>query len=231
MVRLPELGEANAISIRIARAFTGRDKVVVCGYHGWHDWYLAANLASSQNLDSHLIEGLNPIGVPKGLTGSVIPINFNDYRALDFIERSEDIAAIKIEVARSRKSDPKYLKMLRELCTRKGIVLIFDECTSGFRESYGGIFNTFDVYPDVTMFGKALESYAITAVAGTKEVMMSAPESFISSTFWTEAIGPTAACATLKEMKRLESWKVLPKIGSSVKSIWLSLRNIIFRLK
>lgn len=223
MVRFARTGgEANAIAIRIARAFTGRDKVIICGYHGWHDWYLAANLASTQNLDNHLLEGLNPAGVPKGLAGTVIPMNFNDFGELDFIEKSSDIAAIKIEVARSRKSDPKYLKALREICTRKGIVLIFDECTSGFRESYGGIFNLFGVYPDVTMYGKALgNGYAITAVVGVREVMQSATESFISSTFWTEAIGPTAACATLREMKRHESWKKLPKIGSSVKSVWL----------
>ena len=223
MVRFARTGgEANAISIRIARAYTGKDKVVVCGYHGWHDWYLAANLASNQNLDSHLLEGLNPAGVPKGLAGTVIPMNFNDFGELDFIEKSDDIAAVKIEVARSKKSDPKFLKMLREICTIKGIVLIFDECTSGFRETYGGIFNIFDVYPDVCMYGKALgNGYAITAVVGVKEVMRSATESFISSTFWTEAVGPTAACATLREMKRLESWKILPKIGSSVKSVWL----------
>lgn len=215
-------GEANAMAIRIARAFTGKDKVVICGYHGWHDWYLAANLSSTQNLDRHLLEGLSPAGVPKGLAGTVIPMEFNDLAQLDLIEKSDDIAAVKIEVARSRMSDAKYLENLRKICTRKGIVLIFDECTSGFRESYGGIFNLFNVYPDLAMFGKALgNGYAITAVVGVKEVMRSATETFISSTFWTEAIGPAAACATLREMNRLESWKILPKIGLSVKSVWL----------
>ena len=120
--------------------------------------------------------------------------------------------------------------MLRDICTMKGIVLIFDECTSGFRETYGGRFNIFGIYPDVCMYGKALgNGYAITAVVGVKEVMRSVTESFISSTFWTEAVGPTAACATLREMKRLESWKILPKIGSSVKSVWLEA-SMEFRL-
>ena len=224
MIRLARTGgEANAIAIRIARAFTKKDKVAICGYHGWHDWYLAANLASSQNLNAHLLEGINPIGVPRALAGSVLPMRFNDFEELDKLEKLDDLAAIKLEVARSRKSDPKYLKAVRELCNKKNIVLIFDECTSGFREANGGIFNLYDIRPDIAMFGKALgNGYAISAVVGTRDVMLSAIDSFISSTFWTEAIGPTAAFATLQEINRIESWKLLPKIGISVRNIWMS---------
>jgi len=214
-------GEANAIAIRIARAYTNKDKVAICGYHGWHDWYLAANLTSHQNLNSHLIDGLNPAGVPSGLADTILPMSFNSFDDLERIERLDDVAAIKMEVARSKMSSLEYLKAVREVCNRKGIVLIFDECTSGFRESYGGVFNVLGVYPDMAMFGKAMgNGYAITAVTGKREIMLSAVKSFISSTFWTEAIGPTAACKTLYEMKRLQSWEILPKIGSSVKSIW-----------
>lgn len=222
MVRFARTGgEANAISIRIARAYTQKDKIAICGYHGWHDWYLAANLTSDSNLDTHLLEGLSPVGVPKGLSDTIIPLNFNDVSELARLEKIDDLCAIKLEVARSMKSSPEYLQAVREFCDKKGVVLIFDECTSGFREAYGGIFNQYSVTPDIAMFGKALgNGYAITAVVGKEEVMSSAVDTFISSTFWTEAIGPCAASTTLKEMKRLRSWEKLPTIGKSVKDIW-----------
>jgi glutamate-1-semialdehyde aminotransferase len=216
-------GEANAISIRIARAYSKKEKIVICGYHGWHDWYLAANLESQDNLNGHLLEGLSPIGVPASLAGTVIPIRFNNFEDLAKLEKIDDIAAIKLEVARSTKSSQEYLKAVRELCDKKDIILIFDECTSGFRETYGGVFSQYNLNPDMVMFGKALgNGYAITAVVGTSEVMASASETFISSTFWTESIGPTAACATLMEMAKQKSWKILPQTGASVKNIWLA---------
>ena len=222
MVRFARTGgEANAIAIRIARAYTKRDKIAICGYHGWHDWYLAANLSSDSNLDTHLLEGLSPVGVPKGLTDTIIPLNFNDISELDRLEKIDDLCAIKLEVARSKKSSHDYLQAVREFCDRRSVLLIFDECTSGFREEYGGIFNQYPVTPDLAMFGKALgNGYAITAVVGKGEVMASAVDTFISSTFWTESIGPCAASKTLKEMERLRSWEKLPKIGKAVKDIW-----------
>ncbi len=186
-------GEANAISIRIGRAFSKKEKIAICGYHGWHDWYLAANLESEDNLNSHLLEGLSPIGVPVSFAGTVIPIGFNNFDNLAKLEKIDDIAAIKLEVARSTKSSPEYLKAVRQLCDKKDIVLIFDECTNGFRETYGGVFSQYNVNPDMVMFGNSIgNGYAITAVVGTSEVMASAAETFISSTFWTESIGPTA---------------------------------------
>lgn len=219
-------GEANAIAVRIARAYTNKEKIAICGYHGWHDWYLAANITSDQNLNSHLLEGLSPSGVPLGLADTILPMSFNSFDDLEKIERLDDVAAIKMEVARSKMSSIEYLSAVRRVCDRKGIVLIFDECTSGFREAYGGVFNIAGVYPDIAMFGKAMgNGYAITAVTGKREIMLSAVKSFISSTFWTEAIGPTAACITLSEMKRLQSWKILPVIGASVKSIWSNASN------
>ena len=79
MVRFARTGgEANSIAIRIARAAAGKDKIAVCGYHGWHDWYLSANLNKSKNLDNHLIPGLNPNGVPQNLSNTVIPFEYND---------------------------------------------------------------------------------------------------------------------------------------------------------
>ena len=168
-------GEANAIAIRIARAATGREKIAICGYHGWHDWYLASNLNDSSSLNEHLLPGLSPDGVPKSLAGTTIPFNFNDIKRLKEIIRDNDLAAIKMEVQRNVPPLPGFLEEIRALCFKNNIVLIFDECTSGFRETFGGHHLTYGVMPDLAMFGKTLgNGYAITAVVGTKEVMESA---------------------------------------------------------
>lgn len=214
-------GEANAIAVRIARAFTKRDKVAVCGYHGWHDWYLAANLDADSNLDGHLLPGLEPTGVPRSLIGTTVPFDYNDADALEKLLKSGDFAAVKMEVSRSFGPDHGFLERVRELCTVYGVVLIFDECTSGFRETFGGLHLKYGVEPDLAMFGKALgNGYAITSVIGRKEVMQSAQTSFISSTFWTERLGPVAALATLAEMESQKSWEVIPEAGRKVKDIW-----------
>ena len=214
-------GEANAIAIRIARTVTGRDKVAICGYHGWHDWYLAANLGNSDGLNDHLLEGLGSKGVPKNLFGTVIPFRFNNFDDLKLLAEMDDLAAIKMEVARSSQPLPGFLEKVRSICDKKNIVLIFDECTSGFRECYGGLHLKYSVYPDICMLGKALgNGYAITAVIGKKDLMQATCDTFISSTFWTEAVGPAAAIATLDEMNAQRSWEKLPLVGSTVKSIW-----------
>ena len=214
-------GEANAIAIRIARAFTGKDKIAICGYHGWHDWYLSANLAKDSNLDGHLLPGLDPSGVPRSLEGSSVPFAYNDIEALENLLKSGEFAAVKMEVTRNFGPNQGFLEAVRSLCDKYGAVLIFDECTSGFRETFGGIHKKFGVEPDMAMFGKALgNGYAITAVIGVKNVMQAAQGSFISSTFWTERIGPVAAMATLERMKAERSWEKLPVIGSSVKQLW-----------
>ena len=214
-------GEANAIAIRIARAFTGKEKIAICGYHGWHDWYLAANLGDKDGLNDHLLEGLGAKGVPNRLSGTIIPFRFNDFDDLQKLSEYDDLAAIKMEVARSCEPLPGFLDAIREICDKKNIVLIFDECTSGFRECYGGLHLKYSVSPDMCMLGKAIgNGYAITAVIGKKELMKSACDTFISSTFWTEAIGPAAAIATLNEMKVQKSWQKLPLLGAAVKNIW-----------
>jgi len=227
MVKLARTGgEANAISIRIARAATGRDKVAICGYHGWHDWYLASNIEDNNNLDGHLLAGLNPLGVPKGLKGSVLPFKYNDFDSIKEIVNKNKLAAIKMEVERSEPPKDEFLKKVRSLCTEKGIVLIFDECTSGFRETYGGLHKKYNVNPDMAIFGKALgNGYAITAIIGRESVMDSAQDSFISSTFWTERIGPVAALKTLEVMKKEQSWQQITSIGKRVKRDWEKLAN------
>ena len=214
-------GEANAIAIRIARAACGKDKIAICGYHGWHDWYLSANLNHKKNLDDHLIPGLNTSGVPKALKGTVFTFNYNDYEALEKIVQKEDIGIIKMEVMRNIEPNNNFLDKIRALCTNKNIILIFDECTSGFRETFGGLHKKFAINPDIAIFGKALgNGYAITAVLGKKSLMKYAESSFISSTFWTERIGPTAALKTLEIMEKEKSWDKITNIGKYIKNQW-----------
>ncbi len=219
-------GEANAIAIRIGRAASGKDKVAICGYHGWHDWYLSVNHNEENNdgLANHLIPGLNPVGVPKDLKNTVFPFSYNDFKGLEQIVNNEEIGAIKMEVQRNFPPKNDFLKKVRKLATENNIVLIFDECTSGFRETFGGLFKKYSVQPDIAMFGKALgNGYAINAVVGKRDVMEYAQSTFISSTFWTERIGPTAALKTLEVMEETNSWNVITDIGKDVVSKWKKL--------
>jgi glutamate-1-semialdehyde aminotransferase len=228
MVRFARTGgEANSIAIRIARAASGKDKVAICGYHGWHDWYLSANHNDGDDLSKHLLPGLSPNGVPKNLKNSVYPFNYNNFEELLNIVENNDIGVIKMEVVRNFGPEDKFLHKVRDLATRKNIVLIFDECTSGFRETFGGIHQKYNVEPDMAMYGKTIgNGYALTAVVGKKSVMEAAQSTFISSTFWTERIGPTAALATLKEMERVKSWEVITENGRKMQEGWEYLANL-----
>ena len=219
-------GEANAIAIRIARAASGKDKVAICGYHGWHDWYLSANLGDDKSLDGHLLPGLEPNGVPRSLRGTVFPFNYNNFVELEALVNTHDIGVIKMEVVRNAGPEDNFLQKVRQLATDRGIVLIFDECTSGFRETYGGLHKKYGVEPDMARVGKALgNGYAITATLGRREVMEAAQTTFISSTFWTERIGPTAALATLKVMECIKSWETITKTGLTIRQGWQQLAD------
>ena len=219
-------GEANALAVRIARAASGKDNVAVCGYHGWHDWYLAANLGGEQNLAGHLLPGLAPKGVPRNLKGSVLPFHYNDYAELVSLVSQHKVGVIKMEVSRNSKPKESFLQKVREFATENGIVLIFDECTSGFRQTFGGLHKLYGVEPDMAMFGKALgNGYAITAIIGRREVMEAAQETFISSTFWTERIGPTAALKTLEVMERVKSWEYITNTGMAIGERWKQLAS------
>lgn len=219
-------GEANAIAIRIARAASGKDKVAICGYHGWHDWYLSANLGDEKNLAGHLLPGLEPNGVPQNLRGTVYPFNYNKFSELETLVEVHDIGVIKMEVSRNKGPEDEFLHRVRQLATQRGIVLIFDECTSGFRETYGGLHMKYGVEPDMAIFGKALgNGYAITAIIGRREIMEAAQSTFISSTFWTERIGPTAALKTLEVMDRLQSWDVITQTGLNIRKEWQKLAD------
>ena len=219
-------GEANAIAIRIARAASGKDGVAVCGYHGWHDWYLAANLGDEEMLAGHLLPGLEPNGVPENLRGSVSTFTYGDLEGLRAVIDENDIGVIKMEVARTLEPDLEFLQGARDLATANGIVLIFDECTSGFRQTFGGLHLMLGVDPDIAVFGKALgNGYAITAVIGRDAVMDAAQATFISSTFWTERIGPVAALATLEVMEQQRSWDKITNAGNSLKESWAQLAS------
>lgn len=217
-------GEANAIAVRIARAATGKSKVAVCGYHGWQDWYLATNLGDDTNLDGHLLPGLEANGVPNSLKGTVMAFNYNDLNSLEQLLSKHDIGVIKMEVSRSVEPEECFLESVRKLATEKNIVLVFDECTSGFRETLGGLHKKYGVEPDMAVFGKALgNGYSITAVIGRREVMEAAQSTFISSTFWTERIGPAAGLKTLELMEREKSYEKITKKGRQIGKCWQEL--------
>ena len=222
MARLARTGgEASAIAVRIARAASGKSKVAFCGYHGWHDWYLSANLKDTDSLKPHLMPGLDPAGVPRGLKDTAIPFNYNKFDELEKIVKEHDIGTIKMEVSRNQKPENDFLKKVRALCDKKKIILIFDECSSGFRQSFGGLHKIYGVNPDMAWFGKALgNGFGITAIIGKREIMDHAQNSFISSTFWSERSGPVAANKTLDIMERTKSWKIITEIGNEIQKKW-----------
>lgn len=217
-------GEANAVAIRIARAASGKDGVAMCGYHGWHDWYLAANLGSNEQLAGHLLPGLDPNGVPQSLRGSVFPFKYNDYEGLEQLIRTNEIGVIMMEVSRNYEPTGNFLHRVRQLADAHNIVLIFDECTSGFRQAFGGLHKNYGVDPDMTAFGKALgNGYAVTGVIGKRDIMQAAQNTFISSTFWTERIGSVAGIATLGVMAREKSWEKITATGQDITARWQAL--------
>lgn len=219
-------GEANAVAIRIARAAAGRDKVAFCGYHGWHDWYLAANLKNSNSLDGHLLDGLEPNGVPKELTNSIIPFSYNSIDEFNKAISDPEVGVIFMEVARNSGPKKGFLEKIRQEADAKGIVLVFDECTSAFRQTYGGLHKEYGVNPDIATFGKTLgNGYAITAIIGKQNVMEAAQTSFISSSFWTERIGFVAAIKTLEIMNKVKSWEIITDRGLIMRKGWQSLAS------
>jgi glutamate-1-semialdehyde 2,1-aminomutase len=221
-------GESMAVAVRIARAGTGRDRIVLCGYHGWHDWYLAANLGGTNDdaLQGHLLPGLDPAGVPSGLAGNTLTFHYNRLDELDaiFAEHGSEVAAVVMEPTRSVDPDPGFLEGVRERCDRIGARLVFDEISIGWRLCLGGAHLKFGVEPDVAVFAKALgNGFPIGAIIGTGEAMQAAQSSFISSTFWTEGVGPAAALACVRKMKEIDVPAHLREIGSLVVEGWRDL--------
>ncbi len=215
-------GESAAMAVRIARAHTGRDTVLFCGYHGWHDWYLSANL-QTETLDAHLLAGLEPAGVPRGLAGTAIPFPYNNTEQFlaNYKKVYHDLAAVIMEPIRSQWPTDGFLETVRACTTESGAVMIFDEISAALRMNSGGAHLLFKVTPDMAVFSKAIgNGYPIGAVIGRADVMASAQKTFISSTYWTERIGPTAALATLKKHRALDAGKHLMEIGKLVQESW-----------
>ena len=218
-------GEAMAVAVRIARAKTRRDCVALCGYHGWQDWYLAANLAEDHALDGHLLPGLEPAGVPRGLTATALAFHYNQLTELKAIvgKYGKNLAAIVMEPIRDHEPEPGFLEGVRQIANETGAVLVVDEITAGFRLLTGGAHLKFGVEPDIAVFAKAIgNGFPIAAVIGRAEVMQAAQSTFISSTNWTERIGPAAALATIRKHRRCDVASHLIRLGRRVKEGWSS---------
>ncbi|MCA9178708.1 MAG: aminotransferase class III-fold pyridoxal phosphate-dependent enzyme [Planctomycetales bacterium] len=212
-------GEACAVAVRIARGVTGRDKILFCGYHGWHDWYLAANLAPGA-LDDHLLPGIDPIGVPAALRDTALPFPYGDPAELEAqLERHRgEVAAVMMEPLRSQWPPEGYLEAVRELCDRERVLLIFDEVSTGFRLSAGGVQPVLGVTPDLAVFAKSISNgFPMGAVVGRRDVMAPAASMFISSTYWSDTIGLRAALTTLRELRRRDVPATLKATGQTLK--------------
>ena len=215
--------DTNSIAIRLARSFNKKNKIAICGYHGWHDWYLSANY-KAKSLDNFLFKNIQLKGIPNYYKDQSYVFEFNNLNSFYKLMKKKNFCAVIMEVERNIKPNLSFLQSIRKFCTKNRIVLIFDECSSGFREVLGGIHKKYQVYPDLAMFSKSIgNGYPITVLAGRAEVMKESYNTFISSTYWSERIGPTAALATIKEMERVKSWRIIVKKGKYIK-------NKIFKL-
>ena len=218
MVRFSRTGgEANAIAIRIARAASAKQRVAVCGYHGWHDWYLSVNHTNSDGLDRLLLPGLHPNGVPEELKETTLPFEYGNIAQLRNIvtKFGSTLGCICIEVQRSHAPNIEFLTEVRKLATDINAVLIFDEISSGFRLSVGGAYKLYGITPDIVVLGKALgNGYAISAILGKRSVMEAAQDSFISSSYWSERTGFAAALETINVFEKENIVQRLMNLGT-----------------
>ena len=222
-------GDAMNVAVRTARAATGRSGVAFCGYHGWHDWYLAANLGESRALDGHLLPGLEPKGVPRELRGTAVPFRYNDLASLDAALQLLDgnLAAVVMEPMRSQMPEDNFLAKVAAKCRAAGAVFVVDEVSSGLRYGFPGALSRFGIEPDVVVYAKAMgNGFPFGVVMGRDQVMKAAEASFISSTYWTDGVGPAAALAVLEKAQRLGVQKIVWERGMALQS---SLKEIAAR--
>ena len=219
-------GEAMMVAVRIARAATGKDIVLFCGYHGWHDWYISANLSNDSALDGQLLPGLKPAGIPRNLKDTSFPFNFNNLTEFNnLISRfSGKIAAVVMEPIRNVEPEEGFWECIQSTARKQEIALIIDEITAGWRLNLGGAHLLYSIEPDISVFAKGMSNgYPMAAIIGKEKYMDSAQDSFISSTYWTERIGPAAALATIKKMEQYKVQEHLVKIGKIVQDRWLTI--------
>jgi glutamate-1-semialdehyde 2,1-aminomutase len=212
-------GEAMMVAVRIARAAAGKSGIAFCGYHGWHDWYLAANLADKFSLDGHLIPGLEPLGVPRELSGTAVPFRYNDWPSFENALQQLDgrIAAVVMEPMRTQYPKDGFLEKITQRCREKGIVFVLDEITSGWRFGFPGAHTALQVEPDIAVYAKAMSNgFPCAAIIGRKSVMEAANPSFISSSYWTDGVGPAASVACVNKMRRLNAQTHIWELGKKM---------------
>lgn len=205
--------DATSAAIRLARAFTGRNVVAVCGYHGWQDWYIGT---TSRNK-----------GVPSAVSNLTKTFSFNNLSSAEdiFAQNPGDVAAVMLEPMNSTWPETNFLENIRKLCTRNGAVLIFDETVTGFRLSKGGAQELFGVTPDLTTLGKGLANgYPLSAVVGIKEIMNEMNEIFFSGTFGGEALSLAAANVILTRHQKDE---IIPKLSQAGKLLNETTQKIL----
>lgn len=204
MVRFAKNGsDVTSAAVRLARAYTGRNHILVCGYHGWHDWYISTT--SKNN------------GIPAQVKQLTHSFNYNDIESFKRVLEANqaDVAAVIMEPVAALAPTGQFLQQIREICTREGIVLIFDEIVTGFRIDLGGAQSVYQVIPDLSCFGKALANgMPISALVGRREIMSAVEDIFFSGTFAGETLSLAAAIATLTELKKSNAAERINNLGS-----------------
>jgi glutamate-1-semialdehyde 2,1-aminomutase len=214
-------GEAMALAVRTARAATGRSGVAFCGYHGWHDWYLAANLGSTDALNGHLLPGLAPLGVPRELRGTSVPFRYNDLASLDaaLAQLDGNLAAVVMEPMRSQMPADDFVAKAAARCRAANAVFVIDEVTSGLRFGFPGALSRLNIEPDLVVYAKAMSNgFPFGVVIGKDVIMKSADASFISSSYWTDGVGPAAALAVLEKAQRLHLHELIWQRGTNLQA-------------
>lgn len=223
-------GEAMSVAIRCARAATGRDLVAYNGYHGWHDWYLSSGRHDKTGLYNALFSNVPVAGT--SFHKQSIYVDTTNLESVNhyFETYGDSTSAFVVELVRDSAILDSTLLTISSECRRRGICLIFDEITSGFRTTLGGYHKNYSTEPDICVFGKAISNgFAMAAIVGTKEFLDGNQKSFISSTYWTERIGPAAALATINEMKRLKANEQICQISRELMTNALIFKNAVMQ--
>lgn len=227
-------GESLALAVRIARAATNRSRVAFCGYHGWSDWYLAANLGSTTALEGHLLPGLEPHGVPGELAGTAVPFKYNDLAAFEraLAQLGNNLAAVVMEPFRSESPRDGFVEKVAARCRAAGAAFIVDEVTAGWRYGFPGGCAKLGIEPDIAVYAKAMSNgYPCGAVVGRGSVMDAANSSFISSSYWTDGVGTAAALACISKMRRVGAHARVQELGDQLQQGLRKLATVHSSLK
>jgi glutamate-1-semialdehyde aminotransferase len=214
MVRFGKNGsDVTSAAIRLARAYTNRNRIAICGYHGWHDWYIGTTVRN--------------LGVPKTVSNLTSKFNFNDTESLESLLKADPngYAAVIMEPTGAFEPKQSFLQEVKELCVKYGVVLVFDEIVSGFRVNLGGAQKKYAVTPDLSTFGKAMgNGMPISAIVGSRQIMKLMDDIFFSSTFGGEALSLAASIATIKKLEKLNAPSVFKSTGED---IYINVQKLI----